>query len=176
MAGARRTTIRWARSFPTEISIPVSLYSCSYMRGPVACKKTFSRLCDLRSVSSLLVTSHHSHFYLAVTKRITLVQNDVKNATKVFLHRRISQDTITAYITTLLDTSALIHPVGPLLRHTTIGGASRGKIAGRNTWESGITWLVLRWRRSRRMVCRWQFSRKGSGLSLEVCSENHNDS
>jgi hypothetical protein len=46
----QHTTTRWAKSFPTVVSVPLSQYTCSYEHDQKICKKTFTRQCDLRSV------------------------------------------------------------------------------------------------------------------------------
>jgi hypothetical protein len=51
MARLQHTATRWSKSFPTLVSSQLLLYTCSYERGLKSCKKTFSRQCDLRSVS-----------------------------------------------------------------------------------------------------------------------------
>jgi hypothetical protein len=53
MTKLQHTTIRWSKSFPTVVSVPLSQYTCHYERGPNICKKTFTRQCDLRFVLPL---------------------------------------------------------------------------------------------------------------------------
>ncbi|KAE9367878.1 hypothetical protein N431DRAFT_73956 [Stipitochalara longipes BDJ] len=48
MTRLQHTTTRWAKSFPTVVSVPISQYTCHHERGPKIYKKTFSRHCDLR--------------------------------------------------------------------------------------------------------------------------------
>jgi hypothetical protein len=59
MPRLQHTTTRWAKSFPTVVSVPISQYTCHYERGPKICKKIFSRHCDLRSV---LVSAQNTKF------------------------------------------------------------------------------------------------------------------
>ncbi|PVH81221.1 hypothetical protein DL98DRAFT_514856 [Cadophora sp. DSE1049] len=40
--------IRWSKSWPTDVTAPISAFTCTHERGSKPCKKTFSRQCDLR--------------------------------------------------------------------------------------------------------------------------------
>jgi hypothetical protein len=66
MTRLQHTTTRWSKSFPTVVSVPLLQYTCHYERGLKACKKTFTRQCDLRSV---LPTPSSFPLYLPFSSR-----------------------------------------------------------------------------------------------------------
>ncbi len=60
------TKTKWKKSFPTESH---SIFKCSYKKGTDLCNKTFSRQCDLQSVSQPQLHLSLTHLKFAAATR-----------------------------------------------------------------------------------------------------------